>query len=118
MRAEDYSIVLGARALRLLLVDWREHVSAVELADHLYERKRHELSVADLVVIRPCVYRQIDDFGVLVAELSPVFERVAKLPVYLLTSCDFKIALSRNVHPGVDDVLGEDELEAMVSALA
>src|SRR5260370_3928395 len=52
-----------------------------------------------------------------VEKLSPVFERVPKLPIYLLTSNDFKHTLSPNVHSSVDELFLEEERLELIPAL-
>jgi len=117
MLAGSYETRIGDRGLRVLLVDLQEHLSPRKLAEQLYSESRNELTVADILVIRPAVDQPMSDTQELASNMEPVFERVAKLPVHFLTSHDFQHRLSANVHPGVNESLSEQERIALIPAL-
>jgi hypothetical protein len=105
MNIGDYDICLGDKKLRILLADWQEHLTSENLAEQLWTEHRQELTVIDCLIIRPPVDHPVLDVAPIVEALSPVFRRVEKRPVYLLTSHAFHHSLSGNVHSGVDDLL-------------
>ena len=113
----NYEMKVGERAVRVLLADWQEHLTPTKLAEQLYSQCRNELTVVDVLVVRPAVDKPVPDVQGLATVMQAVFERVAKLPIYLLTSSDFQHNLSANVHPEVDDVLTSDERTALVGKL-
>jgi hypothetical protein len=117
MLAASYETVIRGRALRVLLVDMQEHVSPTRLAEQLYGQTRNELTVADVLVIRPPIDRPVADANEVVEHMQPVFERVAKLPVHLLTSKGFRHELSKNVHPDVDELIADEERLELLTAL-
>lgn len=117
MPVGSLELTVGGRALRVLLADLQEHLSPARLADHLYTRKGHDLTVADALVVRPPVDHPIHEIGPLVEQYDPIFRRVAKLPVYVLASTDFAHTLSANIHPKTDDVFSQGERALLVPAL-
>lgn len=117
MLVRSFDIRLGDRAVRLLLADLQEHVTPGILSEYLYVQCRNELTVADALVIRPAVDQPIVDVHSIVDKLAPIFERVPKVPVHLLTSSEFRHKLSANVHPRAEDVLSEIERNDLVPAL-
>ncbi len=117
MLVGSYEIKFRDRALRVLLADLQEHVTPRKLSEYLYVQSRNELTVADALIIRPAVDQPVADPMTFVEKLSPVFERVPKLPIYLLTSNDFKHTLSPNVHSSVDELFLEEERLELIPAL-
>jgi hypothetical protein len=95
----------------------QEHITPRRLADQLYSRHGHDLTVADLLIIRPPVDQQVADVQTVVDDLKPVFERVPKLPTYLLTSNDFTHAFSDNVHISAEGILTEEERRLLLPLL-
>jgi hypothetical protein len=114
MLVRSLDIRLGDRAVRLLLADLQEHATPGMLSEYLYAQCRNELTVVDALIIRPAVDQPVADIQPIVERLAPVFERVPKLPVHLLTSLKFRHNLSGNVHPRAEDVVSEAELSAGV----
>lgn len=80
-------------------------------------RSGQELTLADVLVIRPPVDRPITNAAVFAESLAPVYQRVVKLPVHVLGSNDFSICLSTNTHPSSEPILKEDEHPLLVKAL-
>jgi len=117
MLVRSFDIRLGERALRLLLADLQEHVTPGMLSEYLYVEGRNDLTVADALIIRAPVDQPVADIRPLVERLAPVFERVPKLPVYLLTSFEFRHNLSANAHLLADDIFSEGEQNDLVAAL-
>jgi hypothetical protein len=117
MLVRSLDIKLRDRAVGLLLADLQEHDTPGALSEHLYVRSRNEITVADALIIRPAVDQPVSDLGPIVASLSVVFERVPRLPAYLLTSFAFRHTLSSNVHADVDDIFSEDERRDLIPIL-
>ena len=117
MLVRSFDIRLGDRAVRLLLADLQEHVTPGILAEYLYVQCRNELTVADALVIRPAVDQSFADVQPIVNRLAPIFERVPKVPIHLLTSLQFRYKLSANVNSPAEDVFSANELRDVVPAL-
>lgn len=109
MHIGDYEVQLGDRAVRVLLADLQEHLTPDQLAEQLWDEHRSDLTVADMLIVRPPVDHALADPMPLVSGMQMVFARAGKLPVFLLTSHDFRHNLSPNIHEGVEDPLSEDD---------
>ncbi len=114
MQIGNYELKLGEKQIRILLADLQEHLTPNRLAEQLWEERRSDLTVADILIIRPQVDRAVEDINTLLPSMQMVFDRAGKLPVFLLTSHDFRHYLSVNIHPDVDDPLSEADRQLLV----
>jgi hypothetical protein len=112
-----YNFSFGDRGFRVLLADLQEHLTAQKLAEKIYNECRNELTVADLVIIRPQVDQPIPNPQTLISTLGPIFERVPKLPIYILSSNDFKHHLSNNIHPSAECIFPGTNLIELIAII-
>jgi hypothetical protein len=117
MAVKAFELGVKGRAIRVLLADLQEHISAAKLADRLYSRSGHELTLADALIVRSPVDHPIPDTNTITQQMAPLFERVVKLPVYILGSNNFAHVLSHNIHSKVVDTFTEEERISLIPTL-
>ncbi|MBI5769619.1 MAG: hypothetical protein HZA93_17720 [Verrucomicrobia bacterium] len=105
MNAFTFEFPSGEHILLGLFVDRPSLVSYEELADELYNSRRSDLTVVNVLVIRPPVDEALPPEESAAAQLAPVLERVPHLPLHLLGSVDFSHRLTTNLNPSVPSIL-------------
>lgn len=116
MNSLAFEIQNGEAPLRGLFVDRPSHMSYADLADELYNRRRSDLTVVNVLIIRHPVDEMllIDE---VMAEIGPVLERVPNLPIHVLGSFDFAYLLSGNLNADVSSVLQKESFDQLIEGL-
>jgi hypothetical protein len=117
MNAFTFEFSSGEHILHGLFVDRPSHVSYAELADELYNSRRSDLTVVNLLVIRPPVDEELPTENLLAVQLEPVLERVPHLPLLLLGSKEFSHRLTSNLNRSVAPILPEEGRDAFVARI-
>lgn len=117
MNAFTFDYSRGEDLLHGLFVDRPSHVSYAELADELYNARRSDLSVVNLLMIRPPVDEPLPAEATLKENLAPVFERVPQMSIYLFGSVNFEHKLTDNLNVQSTSVLRFEDVTGLVSHL-
>jgi hypothetical protein len=117
MNAFTFDFFSDNNMIHGLFVDRPAHVSYGEIADELYNTYRSDLTVANLVIIRPPVDQPLPSAAVARHDLLPMLERLPHLPVHLLGSVAFKHKLTPNQNRRVAPALKATDVPALISSL-
>src|SRR3989442_1156216 len=117
MNAFTFDLVRGEDLLHGVFIDRPAHITYGEIADELYNGYRSDLTVANLVIIRPPVDQSLPSLESAAVELARVIERLPHLPLHLLGSVRFKHMLTRNLNGNVTGPLRTADFAQVINHL-
>ena len=79
------------------LVSFESHRTYDNVASYLYE-ERQKLQAINAIILRPCVYQQIEATSTIKEDYKQVINRFPNTPVYILYSFQYEIVLSKNLN--------------------
>src|SRR5258706_4344033 len=116
MNVFSFEFSSGDHILRGLLADRRAHMTYGDLADELYNSRRSELTVVNLLIVR----HPVDEFlpvNTVGAQIAPVLERVPHLPIHLLGSVDLTHHLTDNLYSNVPSILQHADYLSLIDRI-